>query len=69
MSGNYGVYHKYFVLKPRGESLHAAASRAAMLTFAAFVAEEQPHMAADIRQWVHEENRHLIRETSGEVSK
>ena len=69
MSGNYGVYHKYFVLKPKGNSLHSRASRAAMRAFAAEVAADQPQMAHDLRDWAHREERAVLQEVHGEAVK
>lgn len=46
---------KYFVLKPRGTDKFAEASRAAMLRYAAIIAETDPGMAEQLADWVHEE--------------
>lgn len=50
-----GLEMKYFVLKPRGLSPYAQASREAMRTYAASIEEVNPALASDIRQWITNE--------------
>ena len=50
-----GLLLKYFVLKPRGTSAHAKASREAMLTYATWIKEEDSSLASSLRRWVSEE--------------
>lgn len=48
-----GLKMKYFVLSPSGsDAVHAIASREAILTYAANIAEDNPDMAQDLREWV-----------------
>lgn len=47
-----GLKMKYFVLKPVGDTLHAEASRQAMLTYAMIIKEEDVDLARDLEQWV-----------------
>ena len=50
-----GLMMKYFVLKPSGTDIFAAASRRAMSAYADTIAEENPEFARDIREWVGRE--------------
>ena len=52
---------KYFVLKPRGTSVFAKASRRAMMNYAAEIREEHPEFAEQIREWVAEEAKAALR--------
>lgn len=51
-----GLYSKYFVLKPRGNDLYAAASRRAMLEYADVIWQENPELAEGLREWVSREH-------------
>lgn len=42
---------KYFVLKPVGNDIFAAASRSAMLRYASIIDKDHPNFAKDIRHW------------------
>ncbi len=53
---NAGLQMKYFILKPKGETLHAAASRAAMRAYADTIRMVDPDMAADLRAWARREH-------------
>lgn len=50
-----GLYMKYFVLKPRGNSIHATASRCAMRAYARFIEAEDPDLAKALNAWVTNE--------------
>ena len=50
-----GLLMKYFVLKPAGDSWHAEASRAAMRAYAEHVKGVKPILAANLLQWVENE--------------
>ena len=50
-----GLLLKYFVLKPRGSGIYAAASRAAMLKYADIVERENPDLAREVRWWACDE--------------
>lgn len=58
---------KYFTLKPRGTTPYARASRAAMRTFAAEIEQDNLKLSAEVKQWVHEEERKLITEAKHEA--
>ncbi|MCZ6775846.1 MAG: hypothetical protein O7D34_05260 [Ignavibacteria bacterium] len=47
---------KYFVLKPRGNNVHAAASRKAMRAYASHIEEEDSELGKDLRAWAHSES-------------
>lgn len=47
-----GLELKYFVLKPKGKDKYSRASRAAMLTYADYIEDENPSLAKDLRVWV-----------------
>ncbi len=49
---------KYFVLKPKGDSIHAQASRLAMLTYANVVRAHDPELAKELEKWVQRELKH-----------
>lgn len=53
---------KYFTLKPSGDSPWAKASRVAMRAFAAEIEAHDMSAAAQIKQWVYEEERKLVTE-------
>lgn len=46
---------KYFALKPHGTNEYARASRAAMLTYAAAIAEENPELSRQLTKWAAKE--------------
>jgi hypothetical protein len=50
-----GLLLKYFVLKPKGSDAHAAASRAAMRTYARMIRTENVSLSDDLRQWADRE--------------
>lgn len=47
-----GLEMRYFVLKPRGSTQHAVASREALETYADHIESTNPQLAADIRDWI-----------------
>lgn len=49
---NKGVYMKFFVLKPSGQSIYARASREAMRTYAHIVKDENPELCNDLDCWI-----------------
>lgn len=51
-----GLMMKYFVLKPAGDDAHAAASRAAMFRYADMIAEANPELSKEVREWAAREN-------------
>lgn len=51
-----GLIMKYFVLKPAGDDVYAKASRVAMRKYADMIANDNPDMAHDIRNWTDQEN-------------
>lgn len=50
-----GLIMKYFVLKPHGKGPYAAASRKAMLEYAAHIRPYNPTMAKELEAWVIKE--------------
>lgn len=50
-----GLVMKYFVLKPKGHSPYAIASRAAMEAYAFQIAEVNSQLAIELREWVKRE--------------
>ena len=50
-----GLQLRYFVLKPKGISKNAEASREAMLAYAETVRETDPELAYDLIKWVETE--------------
>jgi len=50
-----GLQMKYFVLKPRGNSPYATASRDAMIAYADSIESENPELASELTGWVMEE--------------
>lgn len=46
-----GLQMKYFVLKPRGDNIYAAASREAMKVYAEYIKRENPELCTDLREW------------------
>ena len=46
---------KYFVLKPRGKDVYAAASRKAMRAYATHIQDENQELADDLRKWADAE--------------
>lgn len=50
-----GLELRYFVLKPKGNNIHAYASRAAMKIYASIVESENPEFAQDLFNWVNSE--------------
>jgi hypothetical protein len=48
---------KYFVLKPKGRSDFARASRTAMRVLAAEIEQSNPKLATEVKQWAYEEER------------
>ncbi len=46
-----GLKMKYFVLKPGGVSPYAKASRMAMREYAKAIAEENPDLARELKEW------------------
>lgn len=54
-----GLEIKYFVLNPKKNTRYGAASRAAMLTYAAVIRSVDPRLAEDLVSWVEIEERKL----------
>lgn len=50
-----GLIVKYFVLKPKGKSPYAKASRAAMRAYANSIKQENPKLWLELHQWVDDE--------------
>jgi len=50
-----GLEMKYFVLKPRGATPYARASRLAMLLYADEIESENAELAEGLRSWVTKE--------------
>jgi hypothetical protein len=50
-----GLQLKYFVLKPRGESAYARASRIAMRAYAEAIQAHNSSLARDLKMWVEGE--------------
>lgn len=57
-----GLLMKYFVLKPKGSSLHALASREAMRVYADAIEINEPLLAKEVREWVTREARDCYKE-------
>lgn len=51
-----GLLMKYFVLKPSGNDIYAAASRRAMMAYADVIWEENPQLANELRDWSFREH-------------
>jgi len=47
---------KYFVLKPGGGDIYAAASRKAMRAYARHIEEEAPDFSNELMKWADEES-------------
>ena len=56
MSEDTGLQMKYFVLKPKGNTRYAKASRAAMFRYSSFIRSENPKLADDIFSWAEHES-------------
>lgn len=54
-----GLLMKYFVLRPKGNDIHATASRAAMRTYADRIQSENPKLAQEIHDWVSKEQHEI----------
>ena len=54
-----GLEMKYFVLKPRGHTPYARASRLAMLAYSEAIEEENAELAHDLASWVTREQERL----------
>jgi hypothetical protein len=50
-----GLQMKYFVLKPSGNSKHAAASRKAMRVYAMMIRDENFELAKELMEWADSE--------------
>ena len=50
-----GLEMKYFVLKPKGDSPYAAASRAAMKAYDKSIEDENSKLCYDLHSWVIKE--------------
>lgn len=46
---------RYFILKPRGNSPHAFASRRAMKAYAIHIKDVDPVLAQDLEEWLEDE--------------
>ena len=58
---------KYFVLKPRGNNVHAAASRKAMRAYASHIEKEDPELGKDLRAWAYSEGTKAIEDESNKI--
>lgn len=56
-----GLKVSYFILKPKGDSPYAVASRNAMREYAASIEDENPELAADLKAWVSRETDAALR--------
>ena len=50
-----GLEMKYFVLKPKGKSAYARASRMAMLSYADLIRRENRELSDDLYHWANVE--------------
>ena len=50
-----GLKRKYFVLEPKGDDLHAIASRDAMRAYANAIKIENPLLAEELMTWATDE--------------
>lgn len=55
MTDKSGLIMKYFVLKPQGADIYAAASRIAMRAYAAHISEENSELRDNLLEWVDRE--------------
>lgn len=55
-----GLLMKYFVLKPKGNDIFAAASRKAMRAYATHIREVNPEFSNDLRAWADQEQVNAI---------
>lgn len=62
-----GLQMKYFVLKPHGDDAYAKASRAAMRAYANHIAEENPDLRDELREWADRETPDLHSEQAPNV--
>lgn len=53
---------RYFILKPKGNSIHAVASRNAMLEYADAIFDTDKEMARELQEWVRKERLAAARE-------
>ena len=51
---------KYFVLKPHGDDIYAAASRKAMRTYAHHIEQLDPLFAKELVMWVNAERAEIV---------
>jgi hypothetical protein len=53
-----GLLMKYFVLKPKGKDIYAAASRQAMEAYAQllYITNTNPELAKELTEWAEREN-------------
>lgn len=51
-----GLEMKYFVLKPKGDSAYAQASRRAMFAYAKAILPENPELAEQLHNWAGDEH-------------
>lgn len=51
---------KYFVLKPKGDDIYAAASRKAMRVYAKHVRSENPELADHLAEWADSELKNSL---------
>lgn len=51
-----GLEMKYFVLKPKGDDIYAAASREALRSYARMIKDENSQLAFDLRAWLAREH-------------
>lgn len=52
-----GLQLKYFVLKPAGNTMHGAACRAAMRTYATVIENANAALANELREWTLREEQ------------
>ena len=55
-----GLEMRYFVLKPKGDDVHAIASRNAMRAYANYIHFSNPKLASDLEAWADRETAATI---------
>ena len=62
-----GLMLKYFVLKPKGDTVYAQASRMAMRAYAKHIRFDNPQLSSDLYNWT--ENEMLATEAAEQAGK
>ena len=60
-----GLIMKYFVLKPKGNHQYAKASRVAMKAYADEIANENQHLASELKAWADAEESAVELQSEG----